>query len=90
MEIVVGSFKEHPVKAVKSIFVAANVSQIGRVVSRVLMDIHNPASSTGEISVASAANVADAPCDLRCWVLIGADAPHPILKASIGKTGRIA
>ena len=89
-EIVVGSLKEHPVEAVKGISETANISQIGRVVSRVLMDIHNPTSSTGECRVPGASNVAFVPWGLYCWMFIGADTPHPILKTCIGKPRWIA
>ena len=89
-EIVVSSLKEHPVKIIEGVLVAANVSQVAGVVGRVLVDVHSPRSTTGEIPISIAIHVAVTAISLCCRGLIHAHTAPPILKPCIGKPCGIA
>ena len=41
-EIVIGSFKEHPVKIVKGVLEASNIRKVCGVVGGVLVEVHGP------------------------------------------------
>ena len=45
-EVIEFPFNEQSVKVIKAVWEASNISQIGRVVVRVLMDIHCPVTAT--------------------------------------------
>ena len=41
-EVVVGPLEEHPVKIIEGVLEASNISEVGGVVGRVLVEVHGP------------------------------------------------
>ena len=89
-EIVVSSLKEHPVKIVEGVLVAANISQVAGVVGRILVEVHCPGSTAGEISISRTSHVAVAAISFCSRCLVHAHTTPPILKPCIGKPCGIA
>ena len=83
-EIVVGSLKEYPVKIVEGVLEASNISEVGGVVGRVLVEVHGPRSPAAEVCISRAGGIAVAIgfCSGR---LIHAHTALSILKPSISK-----
>ena len=83
-EVVVGPLKEHPVKIIEGVLEASNISEVGGVVGRVLVEVHGPRSPTAEVCISRAGGIAVAIsfCSGR---LIHAHTAISILKPSIGK-----
>ena len=89
-EIVVGSLKEHPVEIVEGVLEASKVSQLGRVVGGVLVEVHSPGPSATVASISRATRVTVAAVSLCSGGLVGADTALPILKSGICKSCSIA
>jgi len=89
-EIVVGSLKEHPVEIVEGVLEASDVSELGRVVGGVLVEVHSPGPSATVASISRATHVTVAAVSLCSGGLIGADTALPILKSGICKSCSIA
>ena len=87
-EVVVGSLKEHPVKIIEGVLEASNISEVGGVVGRVLVEVHGPRPPTAEVCISRAGGIAVAIrfCSGR---LIHAHTALSILKPGIGKTSSI-
>ena len=79
MKVVVSALKEHPVKIVEGVLEASDVSEFGRVVGGILVEVHSPGTSTTEASISSATHVTVAAISFCSGGLVGADTLLPIL-----------